>query len=144
MVYYFLFLKYFKKHFKPCFFILKALKDILQYFKFVNWRIRGFVTWCHVKVRRKQLQIESSGFVKTCHEHVHSELHYNYFHPHGDLTIFLTGFPKLGFAHDFGPENSQIYLRPLRPELTMLETVTSFVTKPNPRATRTVSLIIWL
>ena len=27
---------YFKKHFKPCFFILKALKDILQHFKFVN------------------------------------------------------------------------------------------------------------
>ena len=34
---------YFKKHFKPCFFNLKALKDILQHFKFVNWRIRGFV-----------------------------------------------------------------------------------------------------
>ena len=32
-----------KKHLKPCFFILKALKDILQHFKFVNWRIRGFV-----------------------------------------------------------------------------------------------------
>jgi phosphatidylglycerophosphate synthase len=28
---------YFKKHFKACFFILKALKDILQHFKFVNW-----------------------------------------------------------------------------------------------------------
>ena len=29
---------YFKKHFKPCFFfILKAFKDILQHFKFVNW-----------------------------------------------------------------------------------------------------------
>ena len=28
-----------KKHFKPCFFILMALKDILQHFKFVNWRI---------------------------------------------------------------------------------------------------------
>ena len=28
---------YFKKRFKPCFFILKALKDILQHFKFVNW-----------------------------------------------------------------------------------------------------------
>ena len=34
---------YFKKHFKPCFFILKAFKDILQHFKFVNWWIRGFV-----------------------------------------------------------------------------------------------------
>ena len=30
---------YFKKHFRPCFFILKALKDILKHFKFVNWRI---------------------------------------------------------------------------------------------------------
>ena len=28
---------YFKKHFKPCFFILKAFKDILQHFEFVNW-----------------------------------------------------------------------------------------------------------
>ena len=27
---------YLKKHFKPCFFILKAIKDILQHFKFVN------------------------------------------------------------------------------------------------------------
>ena len=27
---------YFKKHFQSCFFILKALKDILQHFKFVN------------------------------------------------------------------------------------------------------------
>ena len=26
-----------KKHFKPCFFILKALKDILQHFEFMNW-----------------------------------------------------------------------------------------------------------
>ena len=34
---------YFKKHLKPCFFILKALKNILQHFKFVNWWIRGFV-----------------------------------------------------------------------------------------------------
>ena len=41
IVYYFL--SYFKKHFKPCFFILKALKDPLQHFKFVNWWIRGFV-----------------------------------------------------------------------------------------------------
>ena len=32
-----------KKHFKPFFFILKALKDILQHFKFVNWRIAGFI-----------------------------------------------------------------------------------------------------
>ena len=38
---------YFKKYFKPCLFILKALKDILQHFKFVNWRIRVFVFWCH-------------------------------------------------------------------------------------------------
>ena len=30
---------YFKKHFRPCFFILKALKDLLKHFKFVNWRI---------------------------------------------------------------------------------------------------------
>ena len=27
---------YFNNHFKPCFFLLKALKDILQHFKFVN------------------------------------------------------------------------------------------------------------
>ena len=34
---------YFKKHFKTYFFILKALKDILQHFKFMNWKIGGFV-----------------------------------------------------------------------------------------------------
>ena len=28
---------YFNKHFKPSFFISKALKDILQHFRFVNW-----------------------------------------------------------------------------------------------------------
>ena len=28
---------YFKNHFKPCSFVLKALKVILQHFKFVNW-----------------------------------------------------------------------------------------------------------
>ena len=28
---------YLKRHFQPCLFILKALKDILQHFKFVNW-----------------------------------------------------------------------------------------------------------
>jgi len=31
---------YFKNHFQPCFFILKALKDILQPFTFVNWWFR--------------------------------------------------------------------------------------------------------
>ena len=36
-----LFLIYnFKKYFKPCFFILKALKDILQNCEFVNWWFR--------------------------------------------------------------------------------------------------------
>ena len=43
MVYYFLYIYYFKKHFNPSFFILKALKDILQHFKLVNWLIGGFV-----------------------------------------------------------------------------------------------------
>ena len=43
-----------KKHFQPCFFILKALKDILQHFKFVNWWIGEFVVlffWCHEQVK---------------------------------------------------------------------------------------------
>ena len=44
-------ISYFKKHFKPCFFILKALKDILQHIKFVNWRIRGFVVFFDVTNR---------------------------------------------------------------------------------------------
>ena len=34
---------YFKNHSKPCFLILKALKDILHHFKFVNWWIGEFV-----------------------------------------------------------------------------------------------------
>ena len=34
---------YIKKQVKPCFFILMALQDILQHFKFVNWWIREFV-----------------------------------------------------------------------------------------------------
>ena len=29
----------------PCFFILKAKKDILQHIELVNWWIRGFVFW---------------------------------------------------------------------------------------------------
>ena len=44
---------YFKKRFKPCFFILKALKDILQHFKLVNLWICEFVVsffWCHEDV----------------------------------------------------------------------------------------------
>ena len=36
---------YFKKHFEPCFFILQALKDILQHCKFV---VSFF--WCHEQV----------------------------------------------------------------------------------------------
>ena len=36
MEYYFLFIT-FKRYFKPWFFILKALNDILQHFEFVNW-----------------------------------------------------------------------------------------------------------
>ena len=36
---------YFEKHFKPCFFILMAFKDILQHFKFVN-----LLFWCHEQV----------------------------------------------------------------------------------------------
>ena len=37
----------------PCFFILKALKDILQHFKFANWWIGKLVVsffWCHEQV----------------------------------------------------------------------------------------------
>ena len=50
MVYHYLFITI-KKHFKSCFFILNALKDILQHLKFVNWWIRGFgVFWCHKQV----------------------------------------------------------------------------------------------
>ena len=45
MAYHFLFIKYFKKHFKTCFFISKPLKYILQHFEFVSWWIRGFVLW---------------------------------------------------------------------------------------------------
>ena len=42
MVYFFLFITL-KKHFQPCFFILKALKDILQHIReLVNWWFRFF------------------------------------------------------------------------------------------------------
>ena len=43
---------YFKKHSKSSFFILKASKDILQLFKFVNWWIRSFVFWCYEQATR--------------------------------------------------------------------------------------------
>ena len=43
MVYVLFLIYYFKKHVKPCFFLLKTLKDILQHFKFVNCWIRVFV-----------------------------------------------------------------------------------------------------
>ena len=43
-----LFLTYqFKKNILSSFYILKALKDILQHFKIVNWWIGGSVFWCH-------------------------------------------------------------------------------------------------
>ena len=35
------FIYYFKKYFKPCYFISNTLKDILQHSKFVNWWIHG-------------------------------------------------------------------------------------------------------
>ena len=35
---------------KALLFHFKGLKDILQHFKFVNWRIRGFGFWCHEQV----------------------------------------------------------------------------------------------
>ena len=48
-MYYFLFITL--KHYKSSFFSLKALKDILQHFKFVNWWIRGFIFFlCHEQV----------------------------------------------------------------------------------------------
>ena len=49
MVYFFLFVTL-KNHFRPCFFIQKVLKDILQKFRLVNWWIRGFVFWCHENI----------------------------------------------------------------------------------------------
>ena len=48
MVYYFFFLTL--QTFEALLFILKALKDILKPFKFVNWLIRGFGFWCHEQV----------------------------------------------------------------------------------------------
>ena len=43
---------YFKKHFKHCFFISKALKDILQHFKFMNWWFRFLHSFsCTVTVK---------------------------------------------------------------------------------------------
>ena len=49
MVYYFSFITL-KKHFKPCSFILKALKDILQYLKLVNSWFRFFDVTNRLKV----------------------------------------------------------------------------------------------
>ena len=43
MVYYFLVITNFKNDFKPCFFILTTLKDILQNFEFVN---SFYFCWC--------------------------------------------------------------------------------------------------
>ena len=43
---------YFKKYFKPCFFIFKVLKDILQYFKFMNLWIDEFLVLFHEQVNQ--------------------------------------------------------------------------------------------
>ena len=51
MVYYFFTLKTF---FKPCPFILKALKDILQHFKFVNSWFRFLMSRTALKMQSKQ------------------------------------------------------------------------------------------
>ena len=40
------------------------LKDILQQFKFVNWRIRGFVFWCHEQVISEPFYFFSNKIVE--------------------------------------------------------------------------------
>ena len=72
MVSYFLFITL-KKHFKPCFFlILKALKDILQHFKLVNWWFRFFdVTNSLIDIHQHEFQNKnkfSSGSLLHFHE----------------------------------------------------------------------------
>ena len=49
---------YFKKHFKPCFFILKAFKDILQHFKLIFELVNSWFRFFDVTNRLK-----SSDFV---------------------------------------------------------------------------------
>ena len=58
MVYFFL-IYYFKKHFKPSFFILRALKDILQHF---GLGVSFF--WCHKQVVWILLKINVDWNVK--------------------------------------------------------------------------------
>ena len=43
---------YFKKHFRPCFFISKTFCSTFNWWigELENWRIRGFVFWCHGQV----------------------------------------------------------------------------------------------
>ena len=41
-----------------------SFKDILQYFKFVNWWIRGFVFWCHEQITYNENALIFTYFIK--------------------------------------------------------------------------------
>ena len=68
---------YFKKHFKPCFFILKALKDILKRFKFLNWSIHGFVFLMNRLLNQGQLSLtkpaKNNSFICTTYTRISQE-----------------------------------------------------------------------
>ena len=49
---------YFKKHFKPCFFYFK---DILQQFKFMNWRIRFLMSRTGYNLTTRKLVVLVTG-----------------------------------------------------------------------------------
>ena len=96
MVYYLSFISL-KKHFKPCFFILKALKDILQHFKFVNWWVRGFpFFWCHEQVKPFFLHLDDNLESFSSHG-VHFGCIYSFFLSFFIRSLFQFLFKKLKF-----------------------------------------------
>ena len=78
---------YFKNHFKPRFFILKALKDIFQHFKLVSWRIGKLVVSFFYVTNRSEVDNIIKVWVIKCWTRL---LRYSLFqdNTHTDINVF--------------------------------------------------------
>ena len=82
---------------KSCLSILKALKDILQHFKFVNWWVRGFpFFWCHEQVKPFFLHLDDNLESFSSHG-VHFGCIYSFFLSFFIRSLFQFLFKKLKF-----------------------------------------------
>ena len=98
----------FKNIFKPGFFILKALKGILQHFKFVNWWICSFVGFFFMS---------RTGYTYKCVKNQESSL--NNLRKSSGLTLSLTS-EAIPWATQFFMRAYKIFLDYKRPGMLCL------------------------